>query len=209
MNKLLIFIFLFLSACSSSPNSVVKKADKLIEKNKINDAIILYQKAIQDNPDEAVFYINQAALFRDQKKYANAIRNYQVVKNLNPKSLWPYIGLGRIYTLQKKFEDARSILKTAVQEFPKDGTPYFYLGIVYFELKDGDAALENFNKAMDNKYKNQHETYYYRGITFEELIKNKDRAKFDYQSYLMLKGGTREEDVKTRLGKLDVKRYEF
>lgn len=42
--------------------------------NRVEEAIVHYQRAIQTHPDEMVLFLNQAALFRDTGRYASAER---------------------------------------------------------------------------------------------------------------------------------------
>lgn len=197
-------------ACNStSVKSYIKEADELVKKENISQAIVLYQKAIQQHPHESVLYLNQAALLRKEKKYPHAIRNYEAVKKLNPESFWSYLGLGRVYLLQEDFERAKKILKEGLVEC--DGYPslLFQLGKVYYHEGNGAQALEYFNQALDAKYKHMHKIYHYRGLTFERLLHNTQRAKLDYQSYLMsdIKGDKTE--VKKLLEQIDDTRYDF
>lgn len=201
-----------LGACGSkSPAPYIKKADALLAQNKPEEALIVYQNAIHQIPDEPVLYLNQAAILRDMKKYPLATRDYQVVKNLSPDSYWPYVGLARVYLLQKKFSDAKSILKDGTKKaLEKDsGILLYYLGRTYFEEGDGDKAIEYFDKALDAKYAKMNDIYYFRGLAFETLLKNNSRAKLDYQSYLMYPDGEKATEVKERLERLDQSGYEF
>jgi len=208
-NLIIILSLIFVACSSASVNSYVKKADKLVEQEKVDEAIIIYQKAIQEHPDESVLYLNQAALFRKMQKYPNAIRNYEVILRLNPDSFWPYIGLGRVYLLQKNNDGAQTILTEGLKKLPDNGPILFYLGRTYYQLGDGDQALEYLNKALDAKYPKMHNIYYYRGLTFENLLKNKARANLDYKNYLMIDEAKNKEEVKLLLEMTEDNRYDF
>lgn len=205
------FIFLLLISCGNTNiKPIVKKADKLIDNGKIEDAIVHYQKAIQKHPHESVLYLNQAVLFRKEQKYYNAIRNYEVVKKLNPNSFWPYIGLGRVYLDQKKHDKARQVLKEGLKKLPKNGPILFHLGRVYYEIGDGNRAVEFLDKALDAKYKKMHKIYYYRALTYDHLLKNHGHAKMNYESYMLSsENGDHKAEVQKRLGELDLTRYDF
>jgi len=198
---------------TKSVQSYVKAADELVKANKMDEAIILYQKAIKAHPYEAVLYLNQASLFRKQKKYPMALRNYEAVRTLNPDSFWPYLGLGRIYRLQKEYTKARKILEEGLkQENLKDnGSLLVQLGRVYYEMGDGQQALEYFNRALDTNYPKMYLVYLYRGKTFEELLNNGARAKLDYESYLLSDSQNEAQifDIKMRLERLDPDTYDF
>lgn len=205
-----ICLFVSFSACSSkrSVESYIEDADSLVKEDKIDAALLLYQKGIKEHPKESVLYLNQAALFRTLQKYSSAIRNYETVKRLNPESFWPTLGLGRVYLLEKDYERARLVLEEGLKQFENNGPILFYLGKTYFELHQGDRALECFDQAFAANYKNLNNLYYYRGLTFETLLNNNDRARMDYQSYL-LNHGDKSDEIKNRYDALDVNRYNF
>ncbi|MBU0504618.1 tetratricopeptide repeat protein [bacterium] len=207
-----ILSLLTLSACSSrSITSYVKEADALMAADKKQEAIILYQKAIKDNPDEPVLYINQAAILRDTKKYPLALKNYNILLNLNPSIIWPYTGMAQVFLAQKKYAHAQDILTQAQHYFPTHGAIDFYQGRLAYELKMGDQALEKFNRALDHQYPHLYKVYYYRGRTFQDLLTNKERAKLDYESCLLSNPTNKEviEDVNKRLSLLDDTLYDF
>jgi len=212
--KLILMLMLagLLSSCATrSVESYVKEADKLLTDNKSTDAIVLYQKAIKELPDEPVLYINQAALFRLAKKYTHAIHNYGVVLNSNPDSVWPYIGIARAYLDQEKYSQANEILIQGAERLPHNGAIDFYLGLTAFEMGKGNLALDFFNKSLDNKYPNLAKVYYYRGLTFQTLLSKMSRAKLDYESFLLSKSNDKKmsEDVKARLVDLTTSPYDF
>ncbi len=203
-------VFVGLLACSKTNTAkIVAKADKLVADKKTEEAIILYHKALQNSPDEPVLYLNEATLLRQTGRYPQAIRNYEALLTLTPKSPWPYLGLARTYLAQKKYETASQILNDGLDKAGKNGALYFYLGRTFYERGEGEQALDNFNKALDEKYPNLANVYYYRGLTFETLLGNKERAKLDYDSYIMSGGEVFKGDIQNRLKKLDVTQYDF
>ena len=208
----LILSLLILVSCSSrSIKSYIEEADVLMAANKKQEAIILYQKAIKENPDEPVLYINQAAILRNTKKYPIAIRNYNILLKLNPKIIWAYTGLVQVFLAQKKYTQTQNVLIQGKQYFPSHGAIDFYQGRLDYELKRGNQALENLNLALDNKYPHLYKVYYYRGMTFQDLLANKERAKLDFESFLLSdpKNATMIKDVKNRLSLFDDSLYDF
>lgn len=199
-----------LTACQTkSVESYVETSDQLIKDSKIQEAIVNYQKGIKDHPREAVLYINQAALFRDQQMYPHAIRNYETIKKLNPDSFWAYVGLSRIYILQKKHEKAKKVLQEGLKKSPKNPSILFHLGRVSYEMGFGEEALTYFDEALDAKYKFIHKIYLYRAMTFENLMNNKERAKMDYESYLMSEHDGDKEAIRLKIEGLGEKKFEF
>lgn len=213
LNVILWCLFLgcvaFIGCGGKSVESIVKKADELVADGKIEEAIVHYQKAIHKQPNEPVLYLNQAALLRKTKKYTNAIRDYEIVKNMNPESHWPYVGLGRVYRLQKQYENAKEILNEGLVKVPNHAAILFQLGRVSLDMKRGDEAISYFDQALTRNYRYMHKIYYYRGLTFETLLGEVQRAKLDYQSYLMMDHTEDKTEIQDRLKKLDGSNYQF
>jgi tetratricopeptide (TPR) repeat protein len=186
--------------CGKTVKSYVEEADILVAQNRMDEAIILYQKAIKDYPKNPVLYINQAVLFREDGKPDLALKNYQVAHELNPDSPLPFIGMGRILTIQNHFGEAKDVLEKAVSLAPDNATALFMLGHVYFELKDGAMAITFLNRALLAQYKTT-DVYYYRGRTYEEIYHNTAMAMAEYENYLKI-GGSKADEVRLRLTQL-------
>lgn len=165
-------------------------------------AIILYQKAIKDFPQNPILYINQAVLFREQKKHDLAFKNYQVAHDLNPQSPIPFLGMGRLLILQNRFSEAREVLEAAIKIAPDNGAALFNLGRACFELKDGQSTILALNRALLAKF-NPSEIYYYRGRAYEELFHAPQSAITEYELYLKT-GGPKSDEIKLRLDKLKI-----
>lgn len=200
--KRLFFIFFlipfvcvqFMNCGSTSVNSYVKRAQKLIKADKIEQAIFLYRKAIQKHPYRYELYINQAALFRKQKQFAHAIHTYKAALKINTKYRYAYYGIGLIYMAIKDYASAQNYFKHVEENFPEFHKNNIQLGALYYYLKETDLALEYLNKAI-NTY-NLTEAYYYRGLVYLELLKDNDFANEDFERYIERNGIYKEEAKK-------------
>lgn len=198
---------LVVSCNSRSVKSYVEEADQLVQASKIKDALIVYQKGIQNYPNNAVLYLNQAALFRMKQKFDSAIRNYKVVMEINPDTFWPYVGLARVYLSQKKMSDAKVVLEQGRKKFPDNARLTYFLGRTYFELQDHNKALDFFTKAIEAKLV-EPEAYYDRGRVYDEVLRDKDKALADYEKYREL-GGKNSAEAFVRINALKNSSYDF
>lgn len=202
------FLLLFFTAScqTQSPKLCVEKADKLVAEQKENEAIILYQQCIQKDSKQPVYYLNQAALFMQQKRYDQAERAYGGVLNLSPNSYWPYIGLAKVYLVQENYDDAESVLKEGLESVDKGQKApiLLYLGKTAYVMGEGEPAVEYLTQALDEKISETQQVYYFRGLVFEELLKDNTKALQDYQAYLAANDAdeARVAEVKGRVQKL-------
>ena len=195
-------------ACNQrSVKSYVEEADQFVQAKKIDDALIVYQKGIQEHTKNSVLYLNQAALFRDKQKFESAIHNYQVVMTINPDTVLPYIGLARVYLMQKNTEAAKNILEKAVHQFLKNPYVDYFLGQTYVGLQDHAKALSYFTNAIDEKLP-EAEVYYVRGCLYDEALHDKEKALADYEKYMSL-GGKNSGEAFVRVSALKNSGFDF
>lgn len=199
------FLFSFL-ACGGPPiSSTIKKADSLIKEERLSEALILYQKAIQEHPKEIVLYLNQAALFRQTKDYLKARQNYKIVRRINPYLPHSSFGMARVAFDEQNFHEAIEIFKEVIssQENPNPEEPevkkfikkrdslyqgaLLYLARSYMALEQSAEALKAFDKIVQETTPRV-DVYYYRGKLYENFFKDEKMAFADYQTYVDKKG---------------------
>ena len=127
-------------------------------------AIVLYEKAVEMNPDEMAFPFNLGLLYykeamkegvseADKKAdLQKCIEHFAHVIKLDPESDEDFIK--QAYEIKssaeiqlEKYEDAKATLEKAIEVFPDTGTLYYNLGIVYGRLGEKDKSKEAFAKA--------------------------------------------------------------
>jgi tetratricopeptide (TPR) repeat protein len=132
-------------------------------------AIVLYDKAVELNPEEKAFPFNLGLLYYKQsikegisdadKKTAlqKCIDNFARVIELAPDSDEDFIK--QAYEIKssaeiqlEKYSDAQATLERAIELFPETGTLYYNLGIVYGRLGQKDKSKEAFAKAEELGY---------------------------------------------------------
>lgn len=182
------------------------QADQLVAEQKVNEAILFYQRCIQGNPKEPVFYLNQAALLMGQKRYVLAERDYNAALGLSFESFWPYIGLARIYAAQDNFEDVKDVLLEGLKKIPNNSVLLFYLGKTYYVTGEGDLALQYLNQALNANFAEPLRIYYYRGVVYQDLFKDSAKAAAEFKLYFSLNdaNNVRREDVEKRVKEMSI-----
>lgn len=180
---------------------MVKKADALIKEGKLDEAIVTYERAIQENPKEITFYLNQAAIYRQKKMYKRSLRYYEAAALLNTENPLPLIGQARLAILLGDLVTAKTKLDEALKLSPNFAPAYFFLGHIYQQQNNGNQAVFYYNLAFDGKF-DPLLVYYQRGQVYEKLLSAKDQARADYQAYIN-GNGKKVDEVKIWLAGLD------
>lgn len=181
-----LFLFFVISCQTQSPKICVDEADQLVAAQNVDAAILLYQQCIQKDSKEPVYYLNQAALLMRQKRTNQAERAYGGVLTLSPDSYWPYVGLAKVYLTQESYDDAESILKQGLSSVATTQTApiLFYLGKTAYVKGEGESAAAYFTQALDQKFNEPELAYYFRGLVYENLLKDTAKALEDYKASL-------------------------
>src|SRR5262249_10288295 len=92
---------LLTTGCSLDPQSVAQKsfaqAERAASENKLDEAALLYRKAIQNNPKLFAAHLNLAKLYLDRKNYANSFHELQTALKLNPENREARGTLAKLY----------------------------------------------------------------------------------------------------------------
>ncbi|HLD45626.1 MAG TPA: tetratricopeptide repeat protein, partial [bacterium] len=118
------------------------------------------------------------------QQYTHAIRDYTIAINLNDQSLWPYIGLARVYLKQKQYKHAKEILQMGQEQLPLNGALDFYLGHVANATKQPELAVQHYTDAQEHAYPRADKIHYYRGLVYQNQLKDHAQAKQDFESFL-------------------------
>lgn len=151
-----VFILLFSSACSQSPEKLVASGNRYHDKKKYKEASILYQKAIAKDKTNAEAYYRQGLNLLDDGNLAESTRYLRRAVDLKPDNSDAAAKLAEIYlgayaTNPKKYKnflaDAQElddkILKNNANSF--DGLRI--QALLYLANNDRDKALASFEKA--------------------------------------------------------------
>ena len=175
--------------------NLIEKASNLYNKKDYNDAIITY-KAIE-KPDAEV-YLGIGACYQAMERYDEAINNYKKALSMdsaNP-NVYYFLGLACLYkkdynnsemylTRAKQLDDLNPDIQDAYKslQFAKS-EDLMNKGIKLFEDGKNDAAITNFNNAI-NLCKENGYAFYYRGLAYDTKGDNA-KAISDYSKAIAL-----------------------
>jgi tetratricopeptide (TPR) repeat protein len=143
------------------------------------------------NEDLNVFRNEVSALRKDSKdSFAQLDKAYK-------KKILDYEA--RILTLEAQLDKAKGRLGAEAERY------HYNLGVVYTQNKDFDSAVTEFKTALSYNPKNPL-THYNLGIIFDDYFKDKENARYHYNSFLELAPDSDDAgSVKEWLADLDKK----
>jgi len=123
------------------------------EKGEKDQAIFMYQKALNANPKYYKAYYNIANIYLEQAKYNMAIDNYKNAVKLNPTNPYVFYNMACAYLKQGKNKEAKDALLKALTI--KNNIPeiHYNLAYVYRKLNKPKLAqtyLDNYNKLTES-----------------------------------------------------------
>ena len=125
------------------------------EKGERDNAVFMYQKAINTDAKYYKAYYNLANIYLSEERYNMAIDNYKLALKYNKTNPFVYYNLSCAYIKQGKIRDAKNALIKAVTLKSDIPEVQYNLAYVYKELKKPKIAqiyLDNYNKLTQNEY---------------------------------------------------------
>lgn len=188
MNKIIIIFSIFIiSIAFATPCVAETEAEKAVEFCKNGDKIIDYYEKMEDksNPNR---YLNAAKYY-----YYQASR----LDLSNPNSL---IGHARVALHQKRYRDAKNVLMIALNFNEKNPRVNFYLGETFFADGEYTQAIDYYQAAFQNGYKNDFKTNSQLGLCYEKLG---DIQKSIEHYNIALKTQNNEKEIKEKIQNLN------
>lgn len=119
-------------------------ADYLFRKERLDEALPIYQKLITDGTTAPDIYQKVGFCLQKQKVYDEAVAAYRMADTLNPDHVWTIRHLATCYRLLKDYETALAYYRKAEEIQPENQNVLFHIGTCLAELKQYDEALKCF-----------------------------------------------------------------
>jgi protein O-GlcNAc transferase len=170
--------------------------DKLIESQKIKEAIIFLQsgqlvlakiflaEVTSHNPNNDEAFHLLGLVFFQQNQLTQSFDSISRAIAINPKNTLYYSNRGEVLRQMGKPKLAIEDLDFAISRDPKNPTLFFNRGVIYHQLKDYTPALDNYLTAIQLGAKN-FQVYFYLGNIYAELAEY-SKANNAYEESLKL-----------------------
>ncbi len=151
--------------------------------------ILMGKSKIENNPDDAIFYFNNAL-------------------TIDPINFQAIIGKGRAYLRLGKIKESVLQFERGIQINKNSYEPYHYLGILYYKEKNYNISIDYFNRSIDINKDNKEAIFYLAQIynlkqNYNKSIELLHTIKYEKEKYLDLfiknheKIGTNENSIET------------
>jgi protein O-mannosyl-transferase len=157
-----------ISHYKSIEEAYYNRGNYLIEKNKYDEAIRDFNKAIEVKPDYAEAYNNRGNLFSNANSNDAAMNDFNQAIELSPAYVDAYINRGNLFMKENRNDEAIRDFNKAIELKPDDAQAYNNRGYLYQTEKRNDLAIDDYNKAITLR-PDFAEAYYNKGnLLFEE-----------------------------------------
>jgi len=110
-------------------------------------ALKYFKRAIQLNPHCAYAYTLSGHEYAANEDFDNARKCYQKAISCDERHYNAFWGMGNICLRQEKYDQAIQYFRNAIRINYKSSVLHTYLGMTYFHNKQGNEALDCFEKA--------------------------------------------------------------
>ena len=114
-------------------------------------AVGMIDKAIEINPNAAIYYSNRGNVMEKLKQLEAAVASYEKAIELKPDFAEAYSNRGNVLQELKQFEDAVASYNKAILLKPDYANAHYNRGNALKELKQLEAAVASYDKAIELK----------------------------------------------------------
>ena len=126
-----------------------KQGIQYMQEGNFEEAAKAFSEAIDENPKEAINYVNFGNLLSAVDELDKAIQFYSKAIELDENMAAAYYGAGNTYFNQSKFEQAKNMFEQSIQKGIENGDPYFMLGMTFLEIEQPKLALPYLQRAVE------------------------------------------------------------
>ena len=129
--------------------SFYQQAIKAHREGRHEQAIELFEKAIDENATDAKIHYNLGNVYADLDDYQTAISYYEQSLKLDRHVASVWYNLGNAYLETKQYHDAIKAFEEAVSSKTNYVEAWFNLGVVYTELQQFDEAKSHYSRCVE------------------------------------------------------------
>ena len=133
-------------------------ADTLIDQNKIDEAIEVLNKGIENNPKQpsgqmSIFWLfnTRGDVLYDSEKWEEAIESYLKASKIDSDNAFTFLRLGFAYFQTKNYHESYNSFELCQEKDPdyKDANIYYHKGECKRNLKNYESAIEQFDFSIN------------------------------------------------------------
>ena len=124
-------------------------ANALLKQNKMDEALVLLEKAVSLQPDSAVAELRLGAGLLESGKQADGVEHIEKALEMDPQLQQADTLLVQYYLNQKDFAKALEAAEAYRDRHPDSAAPYSLLGYLQLAVGQEEGALQAFNHARE------------------------------------------------------------
>jgi len=141
-----------------SPEYHYNQGLKLMDADKLDDAMREFDRAISLDPKAPLGYIGKGLVLGKKGDFKPAAENMEKAKGLDKKGIEAHVGMIRLYGMEmaKDQKKVKALAKSAEKEFkaadkiePNNPRLHYYMGMCYKMALDFDKAAPMFRAVLD------------------------------------------------------------
>ncbi len=121
------------------------KAECLIEMQRIDEAIAIYNKLLDEEPYNTFYWEQLGHIYYMVKRYGKALECFEYESTINENIEYARMMQGYSYHHVRDFSHAREIFQWFSNKYPESVIPLFYIALSYYHEGKKDVAKEIFN----------------------------------------------------------------
>ena len=124
------------------------KGARCLSELKFDEAIALYTRAIQNNPNNADYYNSRGISLSKIERFYEAIEEFNRAIQMNPNVANYYYNRGFSFHEEERYEDAINDFERAILRDPHKAQYYTGKGNSLFRLEKYEEAIDEYNMAI-------------------------------------------------------------
>jgi tetratricopeptide (TPR) repeat protein len=121
---------------------VMAAADEFISGQRYDDAILIFSKLSEKNPDNSTLHFFLGMAFQAADKNSDAVKSFLKVKSDHSQYKKSSLSIAYLYKEMGELQTAIDFMEDRLKEFPKDADIISYLSSFYEKEEKYDRALE-------------------------------------------------------------------
>lgn len=125
------------------------KAECLIEMQRINEAVDIYNRLLDEEPYSTFYWEQLGHIYYMVKKFGKALECFEYESTINDDIEYAKMMQAYCYYFMHDYGKARTIFENLHIKYPRSVLPLFYIALTYSNEGNSSKALETFNETIE------------------------------------------------------------
>ena len=125
------------------------KAECFIEMQRINDAVELYNRLLDNDPYSTFYWEQLGHIYYMVKRYGKALECFEYESTINDEIEYAKMMQAYCYYYVGDYHNAETMLGALKEHYPQSLPPRFYIALSQYQKGDLHSAIEGFKEIID------------------------------------------------------------